>query len=92
MTKAPISLQDLRRRIYAKAKAEPSWRFWGMPGNDGASAGRGGVGGGCTEHWGSSMSTRFVGQSRKRSRPDRSHNPWGEACRKAECGKSACSV
>jgi RNA-directed DNA polymerase len=30
MTKAPIDLQDLRRRIYAKAKAEPSWRFWGL--------------------------------------------------------------
>ena len=30
MTKPPISLQDLRRRIYAKAKAEPSWRFWGL--------------------------------------------------------------
>jgi RNA-directed DNA polymerase len=30
MTKAPISLQDLRRRIYAKAKAEGSWRFWGL--------------------------------------------------------------
>jgi RNA-directed DNA polymerase len=30
MTKAPIALQDLRRRIYAKAKAEPSWRFWGL--------------------------------------------------------------
>lgn len=30
MTKAPISLQDLRRRIYAKAKAEPTWRFWGL--------------------------------------------------------------
>jgi RNA-directed DNA polymerase len=28
MTKAPISLQDLRRRI--KAKAEPAWRFWGL--------------------------------------------------------------
>src|SRR5262249_3853582 len=28
MTKAPISLQDLRRRIYRKAKAEPAWRFW----------------------------------------------------------------
>jgi RNA-directed DNA polymerase len=28
--KAPISLQDLRRRIYAKAKAEESWRFWGL--------------------------------------------------------------
>src|SRR5919197_5922516 len=30
MTKTPISLQDLRRRIYTKAKAEPSWRFWGL--------------------------------------------------------------
>jgi RNA-directed DNA polymerase len=30
MIKTPINLQDLRRRIYAKAKAEPSWRFWGL--------------------------------------------------------------
>ena len=30
MIKAPINLQDLRRRIYVKAKAEPSWRFWGL--------------------------------------------------------------
>jgi len=30
MTKSPISLQDLRRRIYVKAKAEPMWRFWGL--------------------------------------------------------------
>jgi RNA-directed DNA polymerase len=30
MIKASIELQDLRRRIYVKAKAEPSWRFWGL--------------------------------------------------------------
>jgi RNA-directed DNA polymerase len=30
MTKPPIKLQDLRRRIYVKAKAEPAWRFWGL--------------------------------------------------------------
>ena len=26
MTKAPICLQDLRRSLYVKAKAEPTWR------------------------------------------------------------------
>ena len=30
MTKTSIDLQELRRRIYIKAKAEPSWRFWGL--------------------------------------------------------------
>jgi RNA-directed DNA polymerase len=30
MTKTPISLQDQRKRIYIKAKAEPEWRFWGL--------------------------------------------------------------
>ena len=30
MTKASISLQDLRRKIYQKAKAEKHHRFWGM--------------------------------------------------------------
>jgi len=30
MTKAPIELQDLRRRIYRKAKLEKTHRFWGL--------------------------------------------------------------
>ncbi|WP_253302079.1 group II intron reverse transcriptase/maturase [Wolbachia endosymbiont of Psylliodes chrysocephala] len=30
MTKMPIKLQDLRRKIYTKAKAEPEGRFWGI--------------------------------------------------------------
>ena len=30
MIKPSINLQDLRRKIYPKAKAEKSWRFWGM--------------------------------------------------------------
>ncbi|MGB5564516.1 MAG: group II intron reverse transcriptase/maturase [Sedimenticolaceae bacterium] len=30
MTTASISLQDLRRKIYVKAKADQSWRFWGL--------------------------------------------------------------
>jgi RNA-directed DNA polymerase len=30
MIKASIDLQDRRRRIYVKAKAEPSWKFWGL--------------------------------------------------------------
>jgi RNA-directed DNA polymerase len=30
MIKAPIGLQELRRRIYHKAKSEPTHRFWGL--------------------------------------------------------------
>jgi len=30
MIKAPISLQDLRKRIYVQAKADESHRFWGL--------------------------------------------------------------
>ena len=30
MTKTSIDLQDLRRRIYLKAKAAQNWRFWGL--------------------------------------------------------------
>ena len=30
LTMASISLQDLRRRLYVKAKADKDWRFWGL--------------------------------------------------------------
>ena len=30
MTKTPINLQELRRKIYLKAKSEKTWRFWGL--------------------------------------------------------------
>jgi RNA-directed DNA polymerase len=30
MIQAPIGLQELRRRIYRKAKSEPMHRFWGL--------------------------------------------------------------
>src|SRR3954454_7698502 len=30
MTKTRINLQDLRRKIYTKAKADTAWRFWGL--------------------------------------------------------------
>jgi RNA-directed DNA polymerase len=30
---ASISLQDLRRRLYGKAKADTQWRFWGLYGH-----------------------------------------------------------
>jgi hypothetical protein len=45
MIKAPVGLQDLRRRIYVKAKADMFCGF--RSGNFRASAGGGGVGGVC---------------------------------------------
>lgn len=30
MIKTPATLQDLRKKIYIKAKAEKQWRFWGL--------------------------------------------------------------
>jgi hypothetical protein len=49
-----------------------------------ASAARGGVGGGSTRTWDSSLSTGWatVGHNRQRSQQDRSHNPWREAYRR----------
>ena len=80
MIKTSIYLQDLRRRIYAKAKAEPSWRFDSAV----ASAGSGGVVAGCTRGWDSSVSTGSGGSLRgKRLQHERSHNPWHEVSRRA---------
>lgn len=30
MIKPSVNLQELRRRIYRRAKAEKQWRFWGL--------------------------------------------------------------
>ena len=30
MIKPPINLQELRRKLYVKAKSEKPWRFWGL--------------------------------------------------------------
>lgn len=30
MIKTPINLQELRKKIYAKAKADSQWKFWGL--------------------------------------------------------------
>jgi hypothetical protein len=30
MRKASIRLQELRRKIYSKAKTEKHWKFWGL--------------------------------------------------------------
>jgi RNA-directed DNA polymerase len=30
MITTPVSLQDLRKSLYIKAKTEPTWRFWGL--------------------------------------------------------------
>ena len=66
MRKAPIELQDLRRRIYVKAKAEPM-----------DLVGRGGVGAGCMRGSDCTVTTGSGGPwlLRKRSRRDRPHNP-----------------
>jgi len=39
MTASPVSLQDLRRRIYVTAKADKTKRFWGLYVQDPQAAG-----------------------------------------------------
>ena len=72
MTKAPVILQDLRRKIYVKAKAE-------------VSVGTGGIGAGFMRHWDSLMITGFVDPYRARCQSDRSHKPLQEVHRGAQC-------
>lgn len=59
-----------------------------------ASGGKKRVCGGCTRNSGALTTTEFIGPScrRKCSSVARSHNPWCETHRKAQCGKSACCV
>ena len=82
MTTTPVSLQDLRRKVYAKAKAEPHWRFWGCRARN-----RRGFG---WERWSTqwlhatldcSTAAGSVWTCGKSSQLDRSHNPWHEANR-----------
>ena len=91
MIKAPISLQDLRRRIYREAKADKAKRLRESVSGR-ASAGSGGVRNGCTRNWGCTTTTRFATTTRKRRQSDKPHNPHEETSRKAECGKTARSV
>jgi hypothetical protein len=71
MTKAPIRLQDLRRRIYVKAKAETFRGF--RTGNFRTSAGGGGVGMGCRTPCHCAAAVGFSIFFRKSLRQDRSH-------------------
>ncbi len=72
MIKTPMCLQDLRRRIYAKAKTEPSWRFWAKARQ------RQGFG---WKRW----SSRWLYEAREESvsSMNGSHNPWHEVSRRA---------
>jgi hypothetical protein len=87
MIKTPIRLQDLRRRIYVKAKADTFCGF--RSGNVRTSVGDDGVGTGCTTPCGCSVAVGLNHLFRKSFRLDRSHKLWDEANRKAQCGKSA---
>ena len=87
MIKAPISLQDLRRSIYVKAKANT---FCGVhPGDFRTSVGDDGVGTGCTTPCGCSVAVGLNNLFRKLFRRD-GHISFGmKQNRKAQCGKSA---
>ena len=76
-------VEQQRRRHLMRAQNRP-----------GLGGGRGGVGGGSPRRAGCIVTTAFgpLEPRRKRSPPERSHDPWGEASRKAECGESARSV
>src|SRR6266436_316852 len=92
MTKASIDLQDLRRRLYVKAKAEPSGGSEDLLRNERASAGNDGIGGGCTTLEGCLTPIECDATGRKLPQQDRSHKRWREANGGAQCGKSACCV
>jgi hypothetical protein len=64
MIKSPISLQDLRRKLYIKAKTEPSWRFESIR----ALTGNGGVGDGCRARLGFLMPIACTIHPRRRKR------------------------
>src|SRR6266481_833093 len=89
MTKASIDLQDLRRRLYVKAKAEPSGGSEDLLRNERASAGNDGIGGGCTTLEGCLTPIECDATGRKLPQQDRSHKRWREANGGAQCGKSA---
>ena len=59
MIKASVGLQDLRRKVYLKAKSDKTWRFC-MPENAVASAGTDGIGLGYMKLWDCIMITEFV--------------------------------
>jgi len=83
MITASISLQDLRRKIYVKAKADQSWRFWGKPETPGVSGGTDGVGVGCTLVWGYFPNTMCAIQLSKVLPSDESHKLLHEVTRTA---------
>src|SRR6267143_5762468 len=79
MTKASIDLQDLRRRLYVKEKAEPSGGSEDLLRNERASAGNDGIGGGCTTLEDCLTPIECDATGRKSPQQDRSHKRWREA-------------